>query len=148
MAGKRTLAEAEQEVLALKDQIKALESAPATDEQLKAENEALKVQLEAIAQAPSELQALKEENEALKAKVEELQTLLAKEALVSKAVPGTYYSKKHKKTIAFKDGARKTRVGLEVIDSAELIKNENNKYTDALDNLIELGASFIVEVEK
>jgi hypothetical protein len=101
-----------------------------------------------LATTPAELQKALEENETLKAKVAELEVLVSKENALSRAVPGTYYSKKHKKTIAFKDGARKTRVGLEVIDSAELIKNEDGKYKEALDHLIEIGASFIVEVEK
>lgn len=119
-----------------------------TLEEAKAQIDALTSQLEALAETPAQLQTGLEENEALKAKVAELEILVSKEKGLSRAVPGTFYSKKHKKTIAFKDGARKTRVGLEVIDSAELIKNEDGKYTDALNHLIELGASFIVEVEK
>lgn len=107
----------------------------------KAEIEALNGQLALTAESVAKVDALETENA-------ELKLLVSKETLVSKAVPGTFKSKKHGVTIRFKDGARKTRVGLDVIDSAELMKNEGGKYTDALNHLIELGASFIEVVEK
>lgn len=98
--------------------------------------EALTAQLQVTAETVSKVEALESENADLKLQ-------LQKEVVTSRAVPGTYKSKKHKKEIRFKDGARKTRVGTEVIDSAELIENVDGKYSDVLDRLIELGASTI-----
>lgn len=108
-------------------------------EELKAENEAMKKQLVYFADLATENEVLKAENEALKLQAE-------KGSKIAKIVPGTYTSKKHKKTIQFVAGALKVRYNYELLDSAEVIKNKNGEFTDLLDHLIEIGAGNIQEI--
>lgn len=112
-----------------------------TIESLLAENEALKNQL-------ADLATVSAENETLKAEIEALKLQLEKSGKTAKIVPGTYKSKKHNITIQFVAGALKVRNGQEILDSAEVIKNEDKQYTSLLDHLIEVGAGIIEEVKE
>ena len=118
-----------------------------TLEEAKAEIEALKSQLVELAESPSQLQTALEENESLKAEIAELKLVSDKVSKKTNVVPGTYKSKAHKKTIRFKDGMIQTNVNGHLVDSAEVIKNEDGKYTDVLDFFIEVGAGVIEIVD-
>jgi DNA repair exonuclease SbcCD ATPase subunit len=118
-----------------------------TLEEAKAEITALKGQLAELATTPAQLQEALEEIETLKSENAELKLLAEKGAKGAKAIPGTYKSKLHKKEIRFKDGMLKTAIDGKLVDSAEVIKNEDGKYTKVLDFFIEVGASVIEIVD-
>ena len=118
-----------------------------TLEEAKAQIKALTDQLEALAETPAKLQEALEELEALRTENADLKLVAEKGAKAAKAIPGTYKSKKHKKEIRFKDGMLKTSVNGQLVDSAEVIKNKDGKYTDVLDFFIEVGASVIEIVD-
>jgi regulator of replication initiation timing len=118
-----------------------------TLEEAKAEIAALKSQLVELAESPSQLQTALEENESLKAEIAELKLVTDKVSQKTNVVPGTYKSKAHKKTIRFKDGMVKTNVNGHLVDSTEVIKNEDGKYTEVLDFFIEVGAGVIEIVD-
>ena len=118
-----------------------------TLEEAKAEIAALKSQLVELAELPSQLQMALEENESLKAEIAELKLVTDKVSQKTNVVPGTYKSKAHKKTIRFKDGMVKTNVNGHLVDSAEVIKNKDGKYTEVLDFFIEVGAGVIEIVD-
>jgi hypothetical protein len=118
-----------------------------TLEEAKAEIAALKSQLVELAESPSQLQTALEENESLKAEIAELKLVTDKVSQKTNVVPGTYKSKAHKKTIRFKDGMVKTNVNGHLVDSIEVIKNEDGKYTEVLDFFIEVGAGVIEIVD-
>ncbi len=118
-----------------------------TLEEAKAEIAALKSQLVELAESPSKLQTALEENESLKAEIAELKLVTDKVSQKTNVVPGTYKSKAHKKTIRFKDGMVKTNVNGHLVDSSEVIKNEDGKYTEVLDFFIEVGAGVIEIVD-
>lgn len=119
-----------------------------TLEQALEENKALKEQLKALIELPSKLEEALLENEVLKSENEELKLVADKGAKIAKIIPGTYTSKKHKVSIRFKDGMVKSSVNGKLVDSAEVIKNKDGKYTQYLDFCIEVGASVIEIVEK
>jgi hypothetical protein len=118
-----------------------------TLEEAKAEIAALKIQLELLVNTPFQLQEALERNESLKAEIAELKLVTDKVSQKTNVVPGTYKSKAHKKTIRFKDGMVKTNVNGHLVDSSEVIKNEDGKYTEVLDFFIEVGAGVIEIVD-
>ena len=144
MAKEITLEEAKAEITVLSAQREGLK---ANLEAAQKEVEALKEQMLHLLEAPVELQKALEELEALRTENADLKLVAEKGAKAAKAVPGTYKSKKHKKEIRFKDGMLKTSVNGQLVDSAEVIKNKDGKYSDVLDFFIEVGASVIEIVD-
>jgi antitoxin component YwqK of YwqJK toxin-antitoxin module len=118
-----------------------------TLEEAKAEITALREQFNLLKDTPFQLQQALEENESLKAEVAELKLVSDKVSKKTNVVPGTYKSKAHKKTIRFKDGMVQTNVNGHLVDSAEVIKNKDGKYTEVLDFFIEVGAGVIEIVD-
>lgn len=116
-----------------------------TIESLQAEKTALTQQLTELISANAEqVAALEAEIADLKA---ELLAAQSDNSVFTKAVPGKYKSKEHKKTVRFKKGYLKTRVNGVLMDSAEIIANPE-KYASFLDNLIKIGYAGLEEVEK
>lgn len=112
--------------------------------------ETLEQALEVIAQKDNLIAEKENQIAELEGKIAELEATVAeKDAEIikiqsettnlTKEVPGTYKSKKHKVTVRFRKGFVNTRYKGGIIPSSELIKNEDGKYTEFLDHLIEIG---------
>jgi len=118
--------------------------------------ETLEQALEVIAQKDqkiAELEAVvansKEELEAVVAEFEaELEAVKAETTEITKVVPGVYKSEAHGVTVRFKKGYVNMRYKAGIVPSAEIIKNKDGKFTEFLDNLIEIQSGTIEVVKK
>ena len=139
-AAKKEAAKTEETTAPVAETVLTIEQATARIETLETELEAANA---IIAEQAAKLEAPCEcgntEVEALKARLAEFEANAQKASVITKEVPGTYKSKKHNVEIRFKPGFINTRIGHEIIASAELIKNSKGIYTEELDRLIEIG---------